>query len=121
MARLWGMSSEILDAAKVVATATAWKSSDDRELIVKVVEWDAAVKLAKHILSQGERVYGRIIDSEVSHEFGGAYGEIECRECDERLRIGVIGDNPKCRCGFQWEIVNEAVGTRQIEVDDDGT
>jgi hypothetical protein len=64
--------------------------------------------------STEERVYGRIIHSEISPEFGTTCGKVECPKCQEEIGIGVMDDPPpKCRCGFFWTLETKAVGTKQ--------
>lgn len=40
----------IIEAAKVVAEATAWKTVDDRKVEVNAVDWDAALLVAREVL-----------------------------------------------------------------------
>lgn len=44
------MKKEVIDAAKIVASASAWKTVDDRKVEVNALEWDAALLVAREVL-----------------------------------------------------------------------
>lgn len=94
---------------------TAWiRDFGPQQQPVFIADLTLVVAAARDCLGkESVTVYGRILSSEISPEFGTTVGRVECPDCQEEIGIGVMQQSdPKCRCGFEWTLDTVAVGTK---------